>query len=218
MMTPGSDFPACLHTVLVTDGRGDIQRLDGLLDAALAGGIRAVQLREPTLKAPALAELCGRWKPRFDAVGAILLVNDSAEPALAGRAHGVHLKQGSTVSSTVAGAPLWIGRSVHDASEIAAASAADYLHLAPLFATECKPGAAALGPDAARKLLELTTQPVVLLGGIGLHNVEEARRIGGVGVAVMSAICSARDPEYAVRELVASRGAALVLESEADNS
>ncbi|MEE2887611.1 MAG: thiamine phosphate synthase [Planctomycetota bacterium] len=199
------DLAAHLHTVFVTDGLGDIQRLDGLLEAALAGGIRVVQLREPKLDAAALSDIGRRWMPRFDAVGAALLVNDRTDVALAGRAHGVHLKQVSLATAPVGGENLWIGRSVHDAAEILAARAAHYLHLAPLFPTTSKPGVTPLGVEGARALLATTAQPVVLLGGITLDNVERARRIGGIGVAVMSAICGAADPESAARQLVASR-------------
>ena len=63
-------------TFLITDGRADVDRLGGLLRAALDGGIRGVQVREPGLSARAIAELCLEWKPVFDAVGAMLLVND----------------------------------------------------------------------------------------------------------------------------------------------
>lgn len=209
------NLTALLHTVFITDGLGDEERIDWLLESVLAGGIRAVQLREPSLATEALLALGRRWMPRFDALGAALLINDRVDVALAGAAHGVHLKQASLSPVAVPGEALWVGRSVHGLEDIAASRAAHYLHLAPLFPTSCKPGAAHLGVEAARAVLSRVVQPVVLLGGINLENVEQARGIGASGVAVMSAICGASDPCSVARQLVATRGVFRQAEHEA---
>ncbi len=209
------NLTALLHTVFITDGLGDEARIDWLLESALAGGIRAVQLREPGLSTDALQAIGRRWMPRFEALGAALLINDRVDVALAGAAHGVHLKQASLPPVAVPGEALWIGRSVHGLGDIATSRAAHYLHLAPLFPTSCKPGVAHLGVEAARSVVSRVVQPVILLGGINLENVEQARRIGAAGVAVMSAICEASDPGSVARQLVATRGAFRQAEREA---
>ena len=212
------DLTPHLHTVFVTDGRGEVGRLDWLIGAALAGGIRVVQLRERRLDAGAFTELVLRWRPRFDALGAALLVNDRVNVALAGQAHGVHLKQTSSAPVSVPGESLWVGCSVHDAPQMLAARAAHYLHLAPLFPTSCKPDARPLGVESARAVLTRAFASVVLLGGINLDNVERARQVGGAGVAVMSALCQAEDPEGVARQLVATRAAARARTGEASVS
>ena len=89
------------RTFLITDGRADLERLRGLFRAALDGGIRGVQVREPGLTARALGELCAEWKPAFDAASAMLLVNDRVDIAAAGFVHGVHLGHRSLPPDTV---------------------------------------------------------------------------------------------------------------------
>jgi thiamine-phosphate pyrophosphorylase len=204
---PPLDFPACLHTVLVTDGVGDLGRLRALVDAVLAGGIQTVHLREPTLTAVQLGDLCAELRAPCRAHRALLVVHDRADLAAAGLCGAVHLGFRSLPPARVRSfvpPTTRISAAVHDAAEVQAASAADYLLLSPLFPTRSKPGAAALG-DAAGVLLALSAAPVVLLGGIDLANAARARRIGGVGIAVMRAVCAAADPEVAARALVATR-------------
>ncbi|MEM7203203.1 MAG: thiamine phosphate synthase [Planctomycetota bacterium] len=192
---------------LITDSRGDAGRLRTLVAAAIDGGVRAVQLREPSLTAAELAALCDALRPRLDAVSGLLFVNDRVDVAVACGAHGVHLGCRSLPPARVRAqlpSGCLVGFSAHDSTELAAAAAAgvDYVSLSPVLPTVCKPGAAALGLAATAALVGQAPVPVVWLGGIDAHTIEEVGRHAPFAVAVRGAICDSPDPAAAARALV----------------
>lgn len=198
-------LPASLRCLCISDGRGDPGRLLDLAEALLAGGVRALLLREPGMRAGDLAALCESLRPRMQAAGGLLLVHDRADICAAGLADGVHLAGHSLRPEQVRrflpeGA--LVGVSVHDAAEIHAAQAADYLALARVFSTACKPGAPALGLAQAAALSREGSRPFLLLGGIHAGRIAELRTIEAFGVAVMGALCDAADPAAAARALM----------------
>jgi thiamine-phosphate pyrophosphorylase len=176
--------------------------------AACAGGAAVVQLRakratdrEALAWAEALRELTRRC-------GALLLVNDRFDLALAAEADGVHLGQADLPPGRIP-APLrerlLVGRSAHTLEQARAAreESVDYVAFGPVFGTTSKPspyaarGLAALG-EAARAVAPL---PLVAIGGIDASNAGSAIAAGAAAVAVISAVAGARDPEAAAREL-----------------
>ncbi|MBK8976819.1 MAG: thiamine phosphate synthase [Planctomycetes bacterium] len=210
----GAAWCSALRIVQVTDGRGDVARIARLAAAAVDAGVRTVQLREPLLTARELAALCEQLRPRLDAVGGLLLVNDRADVAAAGLAHGVHLGRRSLRPEQVrAFAPAArIGCSAHDAAELAAARAggADYAFLSPVHATRSKPGAVPLGPARAAELTRAAGLPVVWLGGLDAERV--ARSAGGpaCGFAVLGALADEATVVRVAAALVAAARAAEV--------
>jgi len=213
MSATGAVDEALLRVLLVTDGRGDAARLQAIVRAAVAGGLRVVQLREPGMNARQLEQLCARLSPVLEAVGGWLLVNDRVDVAAAGCAHGAHVGHRSltpALARSVLGPTAPLGMSVHDAGQLAEAVAArcSYALLAPVWPTSCKSGVAALGPRRAGVLTAAVELPVLWLGGV---TPQRARSIGELpprlrphGVAVRSAICEADDPRRAAAELVSS--------------
>jgi thiamine-phosphate pyrophosphorylase len=197
--------------LLITDGRGEVPRIEAIVGAAIDGGVRAVQVREPGLGARQLATLCARLRARMP-VGGLVLVNDRVDVAAAGCADGVHLGGRSLAPADarrVLGPHALIGFSAHDADELASAVAqgASYATLSPLFPTASKPGAPALGLERALALAGAAALPVVLLGGIDTGRARELRGRWPGAVAVLSAICSAPDPRAAAAALVDALGA-----------
>jgi thiamine-phosphate diphosphorylase len=202
-----------LRVLLVTDGQGDLARLLSLCRSALAGGVRAVQLREPRLSARQLATMCERLLPLLDAQRGLLLVNDRVDVVAAGLAHGAHVGHRSLlpVRARQALQPgQLLGASVHDDRDVAQAAAAgcDFVVLAPVWPTPAKPDAMPLGLHRAGPWTAASKLPVVWLGGVA---AEHAAQVAALpyeqrprGVAVRSAICSADDPEAAARALVAA--------------
>lgn len=193
--------------VLITDGVGDAGRIAAIVDAAVAGGLRAVQVREPKLGAGELLALCGRLLPVLDAVDGLLLINDRVDVAAAGAAHGVHLGHRSlppSVARRCLGSGPVIGFSAHDADELrwAAAEGADYASLSPVFSTTSKPGVAALGVARAAAIVADAALPVVWLGGIDADRVTEVAAHRPFGIATMSAISSAVDPAAVAHALL----------------
>lgn len=198
MTTPPRDLTA-MELVLISDGLGDADRLRKLVAGAVKGGVRAVQLREPGMSARALADLCRALLPLLERVDGLLLVNDRADLAAAGLAHGVHLGRESLSPREVRRflpAACLVGYSAHDPESLSRARAegADYASLSPIFPTTCKPGAPAIGLQRARTWTAAAGVPVIWLGGLNRSNLDRARHGGAWGFALRSALCDAADP------------------------
>lgn len=204
-----------LRLMLITDGAGDVDRLLRTVAAAVDGGVRSVQVREPRLSARELLDVCTHLRPRLDAVGGVLLVNDRVALAASGDAHGVHLAQRSLPPSATRRVldacrdGAIVGLSVHDAVEMRDSTGADYVLIGPVFPTASHPGAPTLGPDQAAALAATTNLPAIWLGGIGLAWLDALAPYRPAGVAVMRAITAAPDPRAAAVALchgLAERG------------
>ena len=199
MSPPARALPKAMDLVLVTDGGGDGERLFDLVARVVAGGVRAVQLREPGMTARALGELCRALRPLVERADGLLLVNDRADLVAAGLAHGVHLGHRSLEPSQVRRflpPDCLVGCSAHDPESLAAAAGqgADYASLSPVFPTGCKPGAAAIGPGTAQAWTRAARLPVIWLGGLDSAEVARLGSCGAHGFALRSALCQAADP------------------------
>lgn len=206
-------MPQALRVVLVTDGQGDMARIVAIARAAVAGGVRAVQVREPKLSARQLGALCERLLPLLEQDRGLLLVNDRVDVAAAGLAHGAHIGHRSlpvAAARRVLAAERLLTVSAHDAEQIAEAAAggADAALLAPVWPTTSKPDALPLGPARAGAWTASTALPTVWLGGVDARRAAEVTRLPAAqrpaGVAVRSELCGAEDPEAAARVLVAA--------------
>jgi len=197
-----------LRVYLVTDRGQTVGRpLLDVVDAALRGGVRAVQLRErdlATRELLALAVDLRRITARYDA---LLLVNDRIDVALACGADGVHLPGHSfTIADarTLLGPSKLVGASTHSVREVEAAAqyGADFIVFGPIFDT---PSKRAFGKPVGLDALERACAaplPVLAIGGLTAERVTETRSRGATGVAVIREICAADDPEHAARRLV----------------
>jgi thiamine-phosphate pyrophosphorylase len=135
-----------------------------------------------------------------------LLVNDRVDVAALDCAHGVHLGFRSLVpeqARQILGPEKLVGFSAHDADELSWASdqGVDYVILAPVFATDSKPGATPLGVGATTALVAEADVPVVLLGGLNERTLVDTLPVGAHGHAFMSAVFGAEDPEEAASRL-----------------
>jgi len=179
-----------------------------LLDAAVAGGCRLVQLREKEWPSGRLLPLAERLRARCRAAGAIFIVNDRVDLALAVGADGVHLGQDDLPAR--AARPLLhpgmiLGVSTHSVTQARAAQAdgADYVAVGSMFATRSKAEFELVGTDLLRKLRGEIRVPLIGIGGITHDNVREVIAAGADGVAVISAVCAADDPRAAAERFVA---------------
>lgn len=211
--------PSVLRLVLITDGRADFGRVERIVRAAVEGGVRCVQLREPRWTARVLLQACERLRPVLDDVEGVLLVNDRIDVAATGVAHGVQIGHRSVpaeLARDVLGEAGVLSYSAHELAELelAAAARCDCALLAPVWPTASKPTVPHLGEAHAAACTARARLPVVWLGGI---TPTEAARAADyeppsrpAGVAVRSAICEAADPRYAAAALlraVAASGA-----------
>jgi thiamine-phosphate pyrophosphorylase len=170
----------------------------GPLDAALAGGVDLVVLRDetPTLEA---AEAFRDATAAFDA---LLVVTDRPDMALACGADGVHAEQLPIAEARrLAGAELLVGYSIRSAHETVVPPPADYLFVGPIFETPTKPGWAALGLEAVRLAAEGSPVPFFAIGGIDATNAGDVVAAGARRLAVVRAIRDAADPAETARLL-----------------
>lgn len=204
---------ACLRLILVTDGIGDATRLQQIVTAAIEGGVRCVQLREPRWSARQLLLACEILKPMLDSVHGLLLVNDRLDVAATGAAHGAQIGHRSLppeLARKVVGPSSVLGYSAHNAAEmsLAAKHGCDFALLSPVWPTSSKPSVAPLEVSRAAQLTEQAPLPIAWLGGVNpttihqIHDVAESQR--PVGVAVLSAIMQSDDPKTTAAQLLAS--------------
>lgn len=206
-------FPLDLH--LVTDrplcrGRSLLE----IVRAAVAGGATVVQLREKEASTQEFVEL-GRMLMAELKGGAVpLIINDRIDVALAIEADGVHLGQSDmpyAIARQLLGPKALIGLSVESVADARAAEQLDvaYLGLSPVFATTTKSDLQpALGLAGIREIRATSRHRLVAIGGIHAGNTGAILAAGADGVAVVSAICAADDPQQATRELRQSLAAA----------
>jgi thiamine-phosphate pyrophosphorylase len=193
---------------LVTDrslsrGRSTLE----IVRAAVRGGVTCVQLREKTCSTREFIEEALKLKAFLDSSGVALIINDRVDVALAVAADGVHLGQSDmplAAARAIVGESMVIGisaESLRDAVE-AESGGADYLGVSPIFATPTKADTAApLGLEGLQAIRRAVKIPLVGIGGLNRGNAAEAVRRGADGVAVVSAIVAAEDPEQAARDL-----------------
>ncbi len=181
--------------------------LFSVVSAAVRGGASLVQLRDKTASDAAMTAQARALKALLNPLGVPLIVNDRLDVALAAEAEGLHLGQ-EDMAPAEARAALGPGRilgvSAGDAEEakIADPALVDYVGVGPVYATGSKADAgAAIGLDGLAAMRALLALPMVAIGGIDETNAAAVMARGVEGVAVVSAICGAKDPEAAARAL-----------------
>jgi thiamine-phosphate pyrophosphorylase len=191
-----------------------------ILDATIAGGCRMVQLREKEWPSGRLLPVAERLRARCRAAGVTFIVNDCLDLALALAADGVHLGQEDLppgLARPLLRAGMLLGLSTHSVEQArtAQAAGADYVAVGAMFPTATKPDFELVGPDLVRKLRGEIRAPLIGIGGITPDNVGEVIRAGAAGVAVISAVCAAADPERATRRFIEAIRAARALTPDA---
>ena len=193
---------------LITDRRecaGD--DLVAGVEKALRGGVRAVQLREKDITTRERFELGQKLRRLTNDFGAKLLVNGDAALALAVGADGVHLPQDglpADVCRKLLGPEMLVGVSTHSAKEAeeAETKGADFITFGPVYHTASK---AKYGPpvgiNSLRAVCGAAGLPVFALGGVGPSNIEEVISAGTAGVALISAVLAASEPQAAASEI-----------------
>ena len=179
-----------------------------IVDAALAGGVRLIQLREKEMPIPDFFRLAGQIRARTARAGALLIINDRLDIALAVGADGVHLGQTDfPIAPARRLAPdLIIGASTHSPAEAQAAehAGASYINIGPLFPTQTKQTSGEfLGLEGLRKTARRVTIPWTVMGGIKKEHIPDLRKAGARTIAVVTAVTAAADPTQAARDLLA---------------
>lgn len=177
-----------------------------MMEAVLQGGCRMVQLRMKQGDARDVLELAYRLREKTREAGALLIINDRLDIALACGADGVHLGQ-SDLPVDVARrlAPeLIIGASTHSVEQAVEAQrqGASYANIGPIYPTQTKTGVPRfLGPQVISQVRSKVEIPLTVMGGIKEHHLEGLKAAGARIVAVVTAVTEASDPVAAVRSM-----------------
>jgi thiamine-phosphate pyrophosphorylase len=201
---------------LCTDARRERGDLAQFADAALAGGVDIIQLRD---KGSAGEQRFGPLEARDELAaceiladaarrhGALFAVNDRADIARVAGADVLHLGQGDLpveVARDIVGPATVIGLSSHDATQAAnaAAGSADYFCVGPCWPTPTKPGRAAPGLPLVEAASQIGgDKPWFAIGGIDIERLPEVLAAGARRVVVVRAITAAEDPQAAAEQL-----------------
>jgi thiamine-phosphate pyrophosphorylase len=214
---------AAARLYLCTDARRERGDLAQFADAALAGGVDIIQLRDKgsvgeqrfgPLEARdelAACEILADVARRHDALFA---VNDRADIARAAGTDVLHLGQGDlplAVAREIVGPDMLIGLSTHDAGQVAdaAVAAVDYFCVGPCWPTPTKPGREAPGLQLVRAAAELGgDKPWFAIGGIDPQRLPDVLGAGARRIVVVRAITAAEDPRAAAQQLRTALAAA----------
>lgn len=199
-----------LRLYAVTDRAwaADTEALLAQVADAIDGGAGIVQLREKHLDKAAFLEEAKRFVALCREKGAISIINDDVDIALASGADGVHVGQEDLAAGRareVLGPDKIIGVSAHSVEEALAAQAAgaDYLGVGAAFVTGTKADAKPITRETIRAVTAAVDIPAVAIGGITRENLLELSGCGLAGVAVVSALFGQPDVKAAAKELLA---------------
>ena len=213
---------------LCTDARKDRGDFEQFVDAAFAGGVDIIQLRDKSIEAAEELELLAVLKETAERHGRLWAVNDRADIAVLSGAPVFHIGQKDlplAAARTLLNGNAAIGLSSHapaqvDAALTAAAGPAglDYFCVGPVWATPTKPGRAAVGLELVRYAAGAARAsaqegqadggvPWFAIGGIDHGNVEQVVEAGARRIVVVRAITEADDPAAAAASLLAALNA-----------
>ncbi|WP_443944718.1 thiamine phosphate synthase [Pedobacter sp. AW1-32] len=200
------DFKHRLY--LVTDEKACLNRdFFWVIEQALKGGVDLVQIREKQLSTADFTEKALRLKDLCERYQVPLLVNDNVEVAKNIEAFGLHIGQSDmpiSEAESALGREKPIGLSVELMEHLTdfAIHQAWYLGISPIFSTPTKTDTyAEWGLEGLKAVRAKTNKPLVAIGNIKLHNVGLAISHGADAAAVVSEICSAKDPAKAAELL-----------------
>lgn len=207
MTKPSVDF----NLYLVTDRKNTRGReLSRVVEEALRGGVKAVQLRGKDLTSRDLYAIAYELRKLTAHHDARLFINDRIDIALAVGADGVHLGTSSIPvhrARKILGDKQLIGVSCHN--RISALNAqekgADFITFGPVFYTPSKAAYGdPVGVDKLAEIIELLRIPVYALGGVNRKNVSQVIEAGAHGIALISAILAADDPYAETKSLLST--------------
>jgi len=194
---------------LVSDRRQTRPRdLLWVLERALDGGVKGIQLREKDLGGRELFDLAEKVKALCVDRQASLFINDRVDVALAVDADGIHLGGASIpieAARALVGTEKLIGVSTHSMREAEEAerAGANFLLFGPIYFTSSKADyGEPQGLAPLKEVVEKISIPVYAIGGIKVENIGDVKEAGVRGIALISAIMSSADPCRATQEIL----------------
>jgi thiamine-phosphate pyrophosphorylase len=190
----------------ITDSRLTKKTVLEDVGSALKAGVKIIQYREKDknthdmiIEAEEIKKLCKKS-------GALIIINDRVDVALAADADGIHLGNEDMdyiTARRMLGRDKIIGLTVHNIEEAleAESKGADYIGISPVFETLTKPDAGMpAGIKFVREVKDRIKIPLVAIGGINRSNIKNVLEAGAKSVAIISAIVTSPDVEKECRE------------------
>ncbi len=182
-----------LSLYVITDENLIKKDIERAVEKAIKGGATVIQYRAKNKDTKDMYEEAVRIKKVCDRYSVPLIINDRVDIALAVNADGVHLGQEDMpveVARRIVGNEKIIGLSTKMLEQVKQANKlpVDYIGFGSIFPTETKKDVKVSGIEVLKKVLEISIQPVVAIGGINLDNVEEVLQTGCKNIAVVSAV------------------------------
>jgi len=193
---------------LVTDDQQNLNTLIKVVEAAVAGGVTMVQVREKGDNIQSFIDRAKAVKQVLQGTQVPLIINDRVDVALAVDADGVHLGQSDMpvkLARKLIGPEKLLGLSIENDQQLLEANnlPLDYIGLSAIFSTPTKTNIKKQwGIQGLEKALQLSQFPIVAIGGINQTNLDHIIETGVDGVALVSAICHATSPQQAAADLL----------------
>jgi len=193
---------------LITDSQ-QCHDILALIEKALKGGVRLIQLREKKLSSQSLFHLAQKCRKLTLQYHAKLIINDRIDIALSVEADGLHVGKNSlpitVLKKLCKNQPLMIGYSAHSLSEAIAIEkeGVDWITFSPIYETASKMMYGL--PQGIKKLSEVVNHlsiPVYALGGITINRIDELMQTGVYGVALISEIIASQEPDKVTQTLL----------------
>ncbi|WP_447527436.1 thiamine phosphate synthase [Vreelandella sp. TE19] len=195
-----------LSLYLVTDATlCSAYGLEKTVEAAVAGGVTVVQLRDKHASDATMIDQARRLKALLAGSGVPLIINDRLHVALESDADGLHVGQSDAAvlsARQALGRHALLGLSINTLAELqnAPLDTLDYLGFGPVFATISKQDhAKPLGFEGLATLTQASHLPSVAIGGLKAAHAQAVFDAGADGLAVISAICGTPDPYQAAQ-------------------
>ena len=191
-----------LHVLTDTVLQNRFSHLE-LTELAISGGADTIQFRQKKGSTKELIEIARGMKRLCTEKGAVFIVNDRIDVAIAADADGVHLGQDDfpiPLARKLLGEDRIIGGSAATVEEIETCirEGADYVGFGPVYPTGSKDDAGPVsGIDFLKRIVASTPVPVIAIGGIDETNAAPVIAAGAHGIAVISSVCCRDDPRKA---------------------
>lgn len=192
---------------VITDPAAPLPVAEQVL-AAARGGATMIQVRDKSMCDAEFGALVVRLLPAVSALGARLIVNDRAEVAMQTGAHGLHIGQTDGDPAEIRRrlpATMMLGLSIETEEQCRyIPEGVAYIGAGPVRATKTKPDhATPVGFDGLARIVAAAGRPTYAIGGLGHGDAARLKAIGAAGLAVVSAVVRAPDPQAATAALIA---------------
>ena len=173
----------------------------------IRGGATVIQLRDKTMPKDELLALARKLVSLCRENGVLFIMNDYLDLAIAAGADGLHIGREDlpcAEARKLLPVDMILGCSVTSVERAVATEAegADYIAVGSMYPTPSKEKAVVVGTEMLSQVRQMTSRPLVAIGGITRENAAEVIAAGADAIAVIRAVVGAESPEEAARQIV----------------